>query len=70
MDLNSDLTVYPDIINWNRVRLEFNFSIAWEIIKDLDLKTTIYESYDSTPPETAAAKNDFGINLTIGWTFL
>lgn len=67
LSLAADL--FPGLSQWGRVRLESNFSIRREIVHDLTVGLTAYDSFDNQPPAADARKNDFGVTFTIGWTF-
>lgn len=67
LSLAADL--YPSLSNWGRTRVEFNGSLKREIIRDFTVGVTAYDSYDSRPPTVDARKNDFGLTITVGWTF-
>ena len=41
-----------------------------EIWKDLFVTLTLYNTYDSQPPNPAANTNDIGIVTSIGWSVL
>ncbi len=68
-DITTELTVYPSLSDWGRVRGEFDISASREIIKDFTLVLSFYDSYDSDPLDPAAEKNDYGLVLSLGWTF-
>jgi hypothetical protein len=68
-DVTAELTVYPGLTNWGRVRSELDISASREIVKDLTFVLSFYASYDSEPLDVDAAKNDYGLVTSIGWTF-
>ena len=69
-DILINLAVMPNITEWPRVRIEFNGSLKREIINDFTVNLSVFDSYDSDPSsETAVANHDFGIVLSVGWTF-
>ncbi len=69
-DILINLAVMPNITEWPRVRIEFNGSLKREIINDFTVNLSVFDSYDSDPSsETAVANHDFGIILSIGWSF-
>jgi hypothetical protein len=68
-DIVVNLTVYPSLNDWGRIRTEFDSGIRQELIKDFFLEVSLYLSSDNRPPQTAAAKIDYGIVLSLGWTF-
>ena len=44
-------------------------SIKQEVLKDLYVALTFYDSYDSRPPNPSAKRNDVGVVASIGWTY-
>ncbi len=69
-DISVDLSILPGITDWPRVRVNFNGSLKREIITDFTVNFSIFDSYDSDPPGgELAANHDFGIILSVGWTF-
>jgi hypothetical protein len=69
LTINADFSAYPSITNWGRIRLEGSLYVYVEIFKDFTIGMNFYDTYDSRPPEGALSKNDYGINLTIGYIF-
>lgn len=69
INLASDLSVYPSLNNWGRVRGELDIDASREIVKDFTAVLTLYDSYDNQPAEAAGAKNDYGLVFSLGWTF-
>lgn len=67
IDLETYLNVFPTLPNVDRVRIDFDVTLKWEIVKDFTWNLTFYDSFDSKPLSTAASKNDFGINVSLGW---
>jgi hypothetical protein len=61
--------VYPSLSDPGRWRLALDTKIKRELIKDFNVGFSVYENYDSRPPDIEATKNDIGISITIGWSF-
>jgi hypothetical protein len=68
-NFQSTLTVYPNLTDLGRVRSELDVSVTYEVIKNFNTGLMVFDNYDSRPPVAGAAKNDFGITFTVGWTF-
>jgi len=68
-DISLEATLYPGLSTWGRVRSEVDISASREIVRDLTLVLTFYDSYDSDPVSVDAAKNDYGLVTSLGWTF-
>ncbi|HET6347858.1 MAG TPA: DUF481 domain-containing protein [Candidatus Krumholzibacteria bacterium] len=68
-DITAQVTVYPNLTTWGRVRSEIDISFSREIVKDLTLVFTFYDSFDNQPLGANAEKNDYGLVTSLGWTF-
>jgi putative salt-induced outer membrane protein YdiY len=70
---NTDIRVtafaFLGLSQWGRFRLESNLSLRREIFTDFYVGLRGYESYDSEPATEGAQKNDWGLSLTLGYTF-
>ena len=69
IDLSSSLKTYVNLTTKGRYRLEFDTTLMWKFIKNFTLNFKPYLSYDTKPPSEDAAKSDFGITFSIGWSF-
>ncbi len=68
-DVTTELTVYPNLSDWGRVRAELDISASREVIRDFTLVLSFYDSYDSDPLDPSGEKNDYGLVFSMGWTF-
>jgi len=68
---NLDLRIqyYPSLSNRGRHRAQLDASLKQELLKDLFVAFTLYNSYDNRPPNAAADRNDIGVVASIGWTY-
>jgi hypothetical protein len=69
MDLQSSLTGFMNLTTSGRYRVEFETTLMWKFIKNFTLNFKPYLSYDTKPPSESAAKSDFGIVFSLGWSF-
>jgi hypothetical protein len=60
---------YLGLTQWGRLRLEASASLKRELFKDFYFGLKGYESYDSEPATVGAQKNDWGLTLTLGYSF-
>ncbi|MCH7805202.1 MAG: DUF481 domain-containing protein [Acidobacteria bacterium] len=67
-DIVTTLTVLPSLSDWGRVRAQLDSRIRYELFKDFFWAITLFDQYDSRPPE-GTEKNDFGITTSVGWSF-
>ncbi len=68
-DILIDISVQPSITDWPRTRMNLNLSLRREVIEDFTVSLSVYDNYDSEPPEGAQAKHDLAVVLSVGWTF-
>lgn len=69
IDVSSNFNTYTSITSFGRVRLEYNLSSKFEIVKDLFLNLQLYDYYDNETSDGSKANNDWGIITSIGFTF-
>lgn len=60
---------YPSLSDFGRQRLQLDAAFKREVWKDLYISLNLFDTFDSKPPNTAFDTNDFGVVLSIGWTF-
>jgi hypothetical protein len=68
-EVSATATAYPSLSDWWRFRLEASAAVKREVARDFFVKVSPFESYDSDPPETGASKNDWGITMSLGWSY-
>ncbi len=61
--------LYPGLSDTDRNRGNLDVNFSQEFWKDLFWDMSFYYSYDSKPPDSALAKDDYGINTSIGYSF-
>jgi len=67
-DLTVRADVFPSLTVSDRVRFEFNTSLRHEVVSDLFVDLTYYESRDNRPPDGAADTADRGVIFSLGWS--
>ena len=68
-NLDINLQYYPSLSDTGRNRVQLDVGAKREIWRDLFVGLTLYNSYDSRPPNPAADTNDVGVVLSVGWTY-
>jgi hypothetical protein len=68
-NLATSFDYYPSLSNWGRQRLQFDFSFSRDVWKDFAFAIDVFDTFDSAPPDPAAAHNDVGVVTSIGWTY-
>lgn len=68
VDADLGYTIFPNLEESGRVRTEFNGSLSFDLLSDLDFKITLYDRYDSDPPQDNKT-NDSGLTLGLSWEY-
>ncbi|HKA57939.1 MAG TPA: DUF481 domain-containing protein [Gemmatimonadales bacterium] len=68
-DIQTTVTLYPNLTDLGRIRADLDASLTHEFIRDFNTGFTVFYRFDSRPKSATAAKHDYGVALTIGWTF-
>jgi len=63
------LNAYPNLTTWGRVRVDFEVKLRWEIFNKFYWEFQVYNNFDNRPPSGEGTKNDYGIVLSIGWSY-
>lgn len=68
-DVTSTFVVFPSLSALGRTRLELDVRLRRELVSDLFFSVSFQDSYDSDPPSENAARNDFSVVTSFGWSF-
>lgn len=68
-NLDATLLYYPSLSNPGRHRLQLDAGVKRELLKDFFVALSLYDTYDSRPPNPTADRNDVGVVASIGWTY-
>ncbi|HXW07402.1 MAG TPA: DUF481 domain-containing protein [Vicinamibacterales bacterium] len=68
-NVDVSLAYYPSLSNAGRHRLQLDSGIKREFFKDFFVSLTLYDTFDSQPPNPDADRNDVGTVLSLGWTY-
>ena len=69
LDVMLTTTIYPSFTEWGRVRIDTDSRVSYELVKDFFLTLSVFDQFDSRPPDVNASKNDFGTTLAISWSY-
>ncbi len=69
VNISSNFDAYPSLTIKERIRLEYDLSVKYEIVNDLYVNFTLYDSFDSKPTGGGPALNDWGGMISIGYSF-
>jgi hypothetical protein len=68
LDLSIELSTYPSLTE-ERVRSDLNIKLRQEIVTDLFVDLTFWETFDSNPPDTAFARSDLAVILSLSYSY-
>jgi hypothetical protein len=60
---------YPSLSNIGRHRIQLDAAVKREIWSDFFISVSMYNTFDSRPPNPDADINDIGFVLSIGWSY-
>lgn len=68
---NLDLAVqyYPSLSDPGRNRVQLDAAVKREFFKDFFAALSLYNTFDSRPPNPDAEKNDIGVVVSFGWSY-
>ncbi len=69
VDVTTRFLYFPNFSIWGRQRIEFDGTIRVEVLKDIFVNFSLYDSYDSNPPAVRATGNDYGFTSGVSWSF-
>lgn len=69
VSLNSSVLLFRSLTESGRYRTNLNLTLRQEIVKDFYLDLSVYQSYDSDPPDPSADKDDYGVTTSLGYSF-
>ena len=67
-DVTANLTLLPSLTESGRVRGEASIKARRELVTDLFLQISLYDSYDNEP-SAGSPNNDWGLTTSIGYSF-
>ena len=67
--ISTYFTPFISITEDKRFRFDSQFQIKWEIFSDFYFSTKLYYNFDSKPPTTGASTFDYGVTISISYTF-
>jgi len=68
LDVSADFTLLPGLTEWGRVRIVSSLTTTWELISDLNIALSGYYNFDNRPPRESAARDDWGVVFSIGYS--
>ena len=67
-DADAVLIVFQNLEQSDRYRVQFDASLNFDLVADLELDLSIYDRYDSEPP-LATDKHDYGMAVGLRWEY-
>jgi hypothetical protein len=69
VDVSIAIAGFASLNEGGRYRLEADFRLKRELVKDFYATLRGYESYDRRPPTEGAPNSDYGVTFALGWSF-
>ena len=69
LDLSADLVVFPSLTVSGRVRASAEISLRYVLIDDFYAELSWSETYDNKPRSADAARRDYTVTTSLGYTF-
>jgi hypothetical protein len=67
--LSSSLGGFANLTDWGRLRASADLKVDFEFYKDFIFSISGYYDFDNKPASEGAAKYDWGLNTSVGYTF-
>jgi hypothetical protein len=68
-NINLGLSTFTYLTDWARFRVQFHFTLGFEVIHNLSVSLNVIDSYDSQPATAEASNNDLSVTSSLGYTF-
>lgn len=68
-DITTSAIVSPSLTTLGRYRIDIDSKLKRELFTDFNLTFNVYLNYDNKPPNSSAAKVDYGVTISFGYTF-
>ena len=69
LDAGVASSLYPSFTVKGRWRAQTDIRVSYELISDLMLTATLFDSFDNKPQAEGASKHDLGTTLALSWSF-
>ncbi|HBH06621.1 MAG TPA: hypothetical protein DDX92_08470 [Flavobacteriales bacterium] len=69
LHLDTDIQFIPSINEWGRYRLNYNLDVSVEVIYNFYVGTQLYYNFDNQPAGEQASTDDWGLTMTVGYSF-
>lgn len=69
IDITAGFDIFPSLTSGGRVRMEFDLNSRVEVLKDVFLSLTVYDSFDNNTSSGGTSKNDWGVITSLGYSF-
>lgn len=68
-NLTAKAVLFPSLTESGRYRTDASISLRREIVSDFYLDLSLYQTYDTNPPDAEAEKSDYGLITSFGYSF-
>jgi len=69
LDISSYFRLWPSLSESGRFRIDADTKIKIEVLKDMFVSFTFFDNYDRKNPTTSKPLNDYGVTMSLGYSF-
>jgi hypothetical protein len=69
LDIGGEVRLWPNLTTAGRFRIDVQFKARIEVYKNLFVSFSFFDNYDRKNPTTSAPLNDYGVVMSVGYSF-
>jgi len=69
LDISSYFRLWPSLSDSGRFRIDANAKVKIEVVKDMFVSFSFFDNYDRKNPTTSMPLNDYGVTVSLGYSF-
>lgn len=69
VQLSTRLTAHPNFVQRGRYRIEYDSGAQIPLVAGFEWNVSLFDRYDSRPPQENVQRNDYGMISTLGFSF-
>ena len=69
LDISSYFRLWPSLSEAGRFRIDANAKVKLEVHKDMFVSFSFFDNYDRKNPTTSMPLNDYGVTVSLGYSF-
>jgi len=69
VDISSYVRLWPSLSSSPRFRIDASANVKIEVLKNMFVSMSFFDNYDRKNPTTSLPINDYGVTLSVGYSF-